>query len=135
MISVLVTIIICYAMQEKFNFIQTVTFRKNSELWQTPLSCNSFVLFILTSLTLNLQLIHVRYSLNETYNQKQANERQFLSTKVIIKVLWWTDSPLVHGDFDLLCFKTDLLKDEILSAKDFISVHMQTLALKCSLKI
>ena len=32
-------------------------------------------------------------------------------------------------------FKTDLQKDEISYAKDFISVHMQILALKCSQKI
>ena len=32
-------------------------------------------------------------------------------------------------------FQIDLQKDKISCAKDFISVHMQTLALKCSPKI
>ena len=32
-------------------------------------------------------------------------------------------------------FKTDLQKDKISCAKDFISCHMQTLALKCSPEI
>ena len=32
-------------------------------------------------------------------------------------------------------FKTDLQKDKILCAKDFISCHMQTIALKCSPEI
>ena len=56
----------------------------------------------------------------------------------MIQILW-TDTPFLHGEVGFLCFKhmfkTDWQKkDKISCAKDFISVHMQTLALKCSQK-
>ena len=59
------------------------------------------------------------------------NEMELPPTKVTIWVLWWTDGSLLHGEDG---FKTDLQKDEISCAKDFISNYMQTLALTCSQK-
>ena len=56
------------------------------------------------------------------------NEMRLPPTKVILWVFWWTDRTLLHEEDG---FKTDLKKDEISFAKDFISNHTQTLALKC----
>ena len=71
--------------------------------------------------------------------QVSRNEMWLPPTKVIIWVHWWTDTPLLHGE-DGFCvlvkhmLKTYVQKHEISCIKDLISVHMQTLALKCSQK-
>ena len=43
--------------------VETVKLKDNSEFLVDLLSCNSFVLLILIRFTLNLLLIHARYSL------------------------------------------------------------------------